>query len=120
MSTITVIFANLSVEGLSITYDAGICTNNVCLDPAASCDLLQQLGAIEAFELDQNREPVILFTDNQYGRIATGWDYWCNFHKSFPMTNRIGEMIIQHIQDTKQFNRLKGKIKYLLQPLNAA
>jgi hypothetical protein len=120
LQTITVQSFSFSIEGLTVTFTKGISTSTLILCPAATCDLFAQLGAIEGFDLDKNNEPVILFTDNQYGRPATGWDVWANFVKRFPLTERMVQIFMEYKEERKAHKRFQGKIKYLLFPLEGA
>jgi hypothetical protein len=100
----------LSIEGLQI--------NNKFFCPKATCDLLDQMHLIEAWSTDSNGEPVILFekevdADGAWG-TTTGFEFWCHFIKSFFFSQRVAEMVLEHISSTTLYQISLNKIDNLL------
>lgn len=112
---------NLTVEGLQITYSTnGQTFTTLRLCPHAAADLMTECRFIEGFDTeDRTGEPVILFTDSMYGRPVTGYAFWCDFVRTFPLIQRHIERMLEHREERKQHNRVMGKINYLLHPLKA-
>jgi len=109
MQTITILSASLTLSGLSITHTNGSLT----LCPWNTCQALQDAGMIEGFELDSNGEPVILYTTKD---TAAGYDgqRWCEFVKSFRLTNRYAEMIIEARDEREGFQEWYDRIDSLM------
>ena len=102
MKKILINHFSLSLSGLTINYSTENSTNNLSLDPSATCDLLNQVGAIEGFDLDRNGEPIILYTAIQGRRITTGYSFWVNFCITYPMTDALAQRLVNVLRGAKQ------------------
>lgn len=106
-------------QGLDITYTYKGQTTHLQLCPKATCQLLQDAGLIEGFNLDENSEPVILFTDNTYP-AGYGFDRWNSFVCTFKISHRMAQKIMEFREDRKAHEGFQATVAYLLEPLQAA
>lgn len=121
LSTTSILSASLTISGLAFSFTKDGNTSKVSYDPHATADLLQQVGLIEGFDTeDRTGEPVILYTDNRYGRPVPGYALWCDFVKGFPLCERHIQIVLEYREHRKQYNRAIGKINYLLHPAKKA
>ena len=107
------------VNGFSAKYTYNGQTTTLTLCPAAFCQLLQDAAQIEDFTLDQNGEPVILYTDNQFPE-GYGFEHWCAFVRFFPVSYRMAVKLLQYREERKAHRSFQAKIVHLLSPLQAA
>jgi hypothetical protein len=108
-----------NLHGLNITYKHKGETTHLSLCPGAICDLLTEAGLIEGFDLDQNGEPVILFTSDPV-RSQYGFDRWNSFVCTFPISYRMAVKLLEYRESRKASRSFHSTIDYLLQPLKAA
>lgn len=119
INSIAVKAFSLTVEGFSFTYTLNGVQKSFSYDPLATCDLFQKVGLIECFDRDYNGEPVILYTDDQYGRPATGHCLWCDYVRTFGFIQRHAEIIAEYREDERRARKIEAQINYLLHPLKA-
>lgn len=98
------------IEGLTINYRFNGVSNLLKLDPCATCNLFEDMHIIEGFDLDNNGEPVILFTNQN----ATGFCFWAEFVKSYPFTQRHAEILAANNASTYEANSIIARIDRLL------
>jgi hypothetical protein len=110
---------NFNCTGLHFSYFANGVRNIVKLDPCATCDLLKSAGLIEDFTTDRNGEPVILFSDNNEPQ-GYGYELWFQFVESFPLSNRVIEILAEYREQSRRTKKQLATIIYLLSPLKAA
>ena len=115
---ITIIGFSLSLQGLKIIYQKEDQANSIQYDPCAACDFFKTAGLIEDFTTDPNGEPIILYTD-QDEYHGYGYELWHRFVKSFYLTRRMVELLIEGKESQKQFLRTIATINYLLTPLSS-
>lgn len=119
----TVTKVNFDINGLSVSYQKSSALrfeqHSLTLCPVATCKALKAARMIEGFEMDNNNEPVILFSTKD---TAAGYNgqHWCDFVKSFRMTNRYAEMIIEAREEKKAFRKQYNIINKLMAPFAAA
>lgn len=119
MSTVNVNSFGLSIDGLSIIFIKDNQSTTLSFDPFATVSLLTDAGMLEGFDKSHYGEPVILFTNNEYGQDATGFMHWCSFIHVFPMSQRLAEMIVDYLDFKKLSNQTQSTIAMLLAPLQA-
>ena len=108
---------SLSIDGLSIAYTSGTEKTILNFDAKAACNLFEDAGMIEGFDIDKNGEPVIYYTESIYGRKAACYCLWFEFVKTFPFIQRHAEILVEHQTDPREFKKTYAKINYLLSPL---
>lgn len=107
-----------NLQGLNITYKVGAKTTQIVLCPKATCQLFQDAGLIEGFDIDQNGEPVILFTDNQFP-AGYGFEYWSGFVVFFKLSRKMAAKLMEYREDRKASQTFQAIVNRLLQPLAA-
>ena len=107
------------VNGFSATYQYRNERTTLTLCPAALCDLLKEAKQIEDFTLDNNGEPVIFYTDNQFPQ-GYGFEHWCAFVRFFPLSYRMAVKLIEYRLDREAHCAFQATVAHLLSPLNAA
>jgi hypothetical protein len=108
---------SLTVTGLKLSYTWKGSTTELTLCPFATADLFTNMGFIEALTLSD--EPVILFTELKCGQPGTGFCYWCDFVKTFPVNDCMALMIADYRESQKVYQRSMAVIQNLLSPLAA-
>lgn len=124
MNTLTTVTkVNFNISGLSISYQKSsalrLDQHSLTLDPYATCKALKLARMIEGFTMDKNNEPVILYTDKESVQGYNG-QTWCEFVKSFRMTNRYAEMIIEARDEKKSFRKQYNILNKLMAPFSVA
>jgi hypothetical protein len=107
-----------NLEGLEITYSNHGHTTHLTLCPKATCQLFQDAGLIEGFDIDQNGEPVILFTDSSFP-AGYGFDYWNSFVCFFRLTYKMAVKLMEYWEDRKGSKTFQAAVSNLLRPLAA-
>lgn len=108
-----------NVEGINIAYNYKGKTTHLQLCPKATCQLLEDAGMIEGFDIDENGEPVILFTDDHV-RTQYGFDRWNSFVCTFPLSYRMAVKLLEYREARKDHFEFQELISELLLPLQAA
>ncbi len=88
MSRITIQGFGLTIEGLSLSYSIGSVNHNLFFDPNATANLMQHMGWIDDFEIDENNEPVI--------DIGEKVKFWYSFVNSFQPTDEQAFLIVTY------------------------
>jgi hypothetical protein len=117
--SIHIIHYNFSTDGTQITFSAGRTQTTLSFDAPATCQLLQDIGAIEDFTLDANGEPVVLYTAPAHP-LGYGYAHWCDFVKTFPLSRRTAEIILEDRYRTATHHLFQAKVIQMLSPLQAA
>ena len=108
-----------NLEGFNIVYRYKGQTTHLQLCPKATCQLLQDAGLIEGFDIDENGEPVVLFTSNEYPQ-GYGFDRWNSFVCFFPISYRMAARLMEYREDRKASQQVQTTKANLLSPLQAA
>lgn len=108
-----------NIKGLDITYTCKGETTHLQLCPKATCQLLEDAGLIEGFNIDQNGEPVILFTGDNV-RAEYGFDSWSSFVCTFPLSYRMAVKLMEYRESRKAHLSFQATVNHLLSPLKAA
>lgn len=115
----TVTHYSLTIEGMQLGLTAAGEKYQFTNCPKESCQVLKEAGLIEDFTIDKNGEPVILYADKNKPQ-GYGYELWCHFVKSFPNVLRVGQMIIEALQDSAVTKRNTMIINRMLSPLKHA
>ena len=108
-----------NLKGFEATYSVNNVRTRLQLCPKATCQLLQEAGLIEGFDIDENGEPVILFTDNTYPE-GYGFGRWASFVCFFKISYQMAIKLIEFKEDRRLHHLIQAKVISLLQPLHAA
>lgn len=124
MTTLTTVTkVTFNINGLSISYQISSALRfeqkTLTLCPVATVKAMEAARMIEGFEMDENNEPIILFSTKD---TAAGYNgqHWCDFVKTFRMTNRYCEMLIEAREEKKSFKKQYNIINKLMAPFAAA
>lgn len=104
--------------GFSATYSINGKRTTLTLCPKATCQLFEEAGLIEGFDLDENMEPVILFTQNDV-RSTYGFDRWASFVCTFPVSYRMAVKLLEYREERKAHRAFQSAVDQLLSPLAA-
>jgi hypothetical protein len=108
-----------NLKGFDVIYSVKGVRTHLRLCPKATCELLQEAGLIEGFEIDKNGEPVILFTDNTLP-AGYGFDQWASFVCFFKISRQMAVKLMEYREDRKKSRSFQTKVNYLLKPAQAA
>lgn len=108
-----------NINGLDVTYRYESQTTHLQLCPRATCQLLEDAGLIEGFDLDENGEPVILFTSDSV-RSQYGFDRWNSFVCTFKLSWLMVLRLMNFREDRKASRIFQATVKNLLSPLQTA
>lgn len=109
------------VNGFCATYSYKGQTTTLNLCHGALCELLKAAKQIEDFTIDQNGEPVVVWTDNRLpSPYSFGFEHFCDFVRTFPMTYKLAVKLLEFKVSRQEHLAFQAKVIDLLSPIQAA